>query len=169
MRGIACVADIYAMRSSKHTANAARISVGTLDLIDEDDPVRRDILAAINRLLAGTPHRSNGRLNVSQLAIEASVGRWHLTHQHTDLKDLFQAEATREEAKRAALARSRSDDEDLNQQLAELRKHCRQLEHRLKIYATALHQLALENAALSGRDADAAKVRALPRRRQPTP
>ncbi|MGX4731442.1 hypothetical protein [Kitasatospora griseola] len=44
---------------------------------------------------------------------------------------------------------------------------CRELEIRLGIYATALNQLALENAVLTGRDADTAKVRALPRRRQP--
>ncbi len=31
------------------------------------------------------------RLNVSQLAIEAAVPRWHLTHQHVDLKEMFQA------------------------------------------------------------------------------
>ncbi|MDO0909878.1 hypothetical protein QQM39_03070 [Streptomyces sp. DT2A-34] len=64
----------------------------------ETDPVRRAIVTAINRLFAGTPQRSNGRLNVSQLAIEADVKRWHLTHQHPDLKDLFQAQAARAEA-----------------------------------------------------------------------
>ncbi|MFG2819578.1 hypothetical protein ACGFX4_09145 [Kitasatospora sp. NPDC048365] len=41
----------------------------------ESDPGRRAILAAMNRLFAGTPQRSNGRLNVSQLAIEADVQR----------------------------------------------------------------------------------------------
>ena len=48
----------------------------------ENDPVRTKILAATNRLLADTPLRSTGRLSVSQLAVEAGVGRWHLTHQH---------------------------------------------------------------------------------------
>ncbi|GAA3372277.1 hypothetical protein GCM10017744_103160 [Streptomyces antimycoticus] len=80
-----------------------------LPLDNEQDPVRRDIIAAINRLLAGTPHRSNGRLNVTQLAIEAGVKRWHLTHQHTDLKDRFQAEAAREEAKRTKAAQTGDD------------------------------------------------------------
>ena len=61
------------------------------------------------------------------------------------------------------------DHQYLKRKHAELRKHCRDLENRLEIYATALNQLALENAALSGRDADAAKVRALPRRRPPNP
>ncbi|MET8013419.1 hypothetical protein ABZU86_16310 [Streptomyces sp. NPDC005271] len=140
-----------------------------LPLDDEQDPVRRDIIAAINRLLVGTPHRSNGRLNVTQLAIEADVKRWHLTHQHTDLKDRFQAEAAYAEAKRTAAVQSADAYKDLKQQNAELRQYCRQLESRLEIYAAALNQLALEYAALSGRDDDAAKVRTLPRRRQPLP
>jgi hypothetical protein len=50
--------------------------------VTETDPVRKKILAATDRLLAGTPLRSTGRLSVSQLAVEADVGRWHLTHQH---------------------------------------------------------------------------------------
>ncbi|MGW3459737.1 hypothetical protein ACWDE9_09115 [Streptomyces olivaceoviridis] len=134
-----------------------------LPLDGEYDPVRRDIIAAINRLLAGTPHRSNGRLNVSQLAIEADVKRWHLTHQHTDLKDRFQAEAARQEAKWATHARSANAYEKLKEEHADLRQHCRHLESRLEIYAAALNQLALEHAALSGRDAEEAKLRVLPR------
>lgn len=140
-----------------------------LPLDGEHDPVRREIIAAINRLLAGTPHRSNGRLNVTQLAIEADVKRWHLTHQHTDLKDRFQEEVSRAEAKRAASAKVADAYEDLKQENTELRQHVRHLEGRLEIYAAALDLLAREHAVLSGRDADAAKVRTLPRRRQPLP
>jgi len=143
--------------------------VSVLPLDGETDPVRRDIIAAINRMLAGTPHRSQGRLNVTQLAVEANVNRWHLTHQHLDLKQRFQTEVASAETKRAAAVRSAGDYEDLKRKHAELRKHCRDPENRLKIYATTLNQLALENAALSGRDADAAKVRALPRRHPPNP
>ncbi|MEU7292865.1 hypothetical protein AB0A76_06610 [Streptomyces exfoliatus] len=140
-----------------------------LPLDDEHDPVRREILAAINRLLAGTPHRSNGRLNVTQLAIEADLKRWHLTHQHTDLKDRFQEAVVRAEAKRAASSKVADAYEDLKRENADLRQHVRHLESRLEIYATALNRLALEHAALSGRDADAARVRTLPRRRRPLP
>ncbi|MCZ2524364.1 hypothetical protein [Streptomyces sp. HB2AG] len=140
-----------------------------LPLDAEHDPVRREIIAAINRLLVGTPHRSNGRLNVTQLAIEADVKRWHLTHQHTDLKDRFQEEVARAEAKRAASAKVADAYEVLKQENADLRQQVRHLESRLEIYATALNQLAREHAALSGRDADAANVRTLPRRRQPLP
>ncbi|RLK09505.1 hypothetical protein DER29_6009 [Micromonospora sp. M71_S20] len=41
---------------------------------------RKQIEAAIERLLAGAPLRSNGDLTVIQLALEADVKRWKLTH-----------------------------------------------------------------------------------------
>jgi hypothetical protein len=107
----------------------------TLSIDHETDPVRRAILAAMNRLFAGRPQRSSGRLNVTQLAIEADVKRWHLTHQHLDLRDLFQARAAEAET---------------------------DWEARLHTYATALNLISLENAALSGQGAEAPKVRALP-------
>lgn len=112
--------------------------MSVLPLDGETDPVRREIIAAINRMLAGTPHRSQGRLNVTQLAVEANVKRWHLTHQHLDLKHRFQTEVARVETKRAAAVRSADDYEDLKRRHAELREHCRDLESRLEIYATAL-------------------------------
>ncbi len=128
----------------------------------ETDPIRRAIIAAMNRLLAGTPHRSNGRLNVCQLAIEADVKRWHLTHQHPDLKDLFQAQVAKQESRRSAHLRSADTFEDLQRKHAELQEHCRFLEARLQTYATVLNLLAIENAALSGRDAEAGNLRFLP-------
>lgn len=136
---------------------------------NETDAVRRAILAAMNRLFAGTPQRSNGRLNVSQLAIEADVKRWHLTHQHPDLKDLFQAKTAEEETKRASHVRSSDAYEKLKKQHTDLQAHCRFLEERLQIYATALNLLSLEHAALSGRDAAAAKIRVLPRQSEHLP
>jgi hypothetical protein len=135
----------------------------------ETDPVRRAIIAAMNRLLTGTPQCSNGRLNISQLAIEANVKRWHLTHQHPDLKDLFQTKAANLESKRAAHLSSADAFEDLKQKHAELQRHCRFLEARLQAYATAINLLALENAALSGQHGEAAKLRVLPRQRQHLP
>ncbi|MEV0536200.1 hypothetical protein [Kitasatospora sp. NPDC050463] len=140
-----------------------------IPLDGESDPTRRSIITAMNRLLAGTPQRSNGRLNVTQLAIEADLKRWHLTHQHPDLKDLFQQRITKDEAKRRTHLKSADAFEELKTKHADLQAHCRELEARVSTYATALNLLALENAALSGRDADAAKVRALPRRRDHLP
>lgn len=136
----------------------------TFPLDGETDPVRRAILAAMNRLFTGTPQRSNGRLNVSQLAIEADLKRWHLTHQHPDLKELFQAQAAKNEAKRSTRLHSADAFEDLKNKHAALQAHCQFLEARLHTYATTLNLLSLENAALSGQDTETAKVRVMPRR-----
>jgi len=129
----------------------------------EPDPIRRSITAAMQRLLTGTPERSTGRLSVAQLAVEAGVQRWHLTHQHTDLKDEFQARVRELEAARGAHARSADAHAALQREHKELRRRCAGLEEQLRVYATALNLLTLENAALSGLQNGA---RILPFRRQ---
>jgi hypothetical protein len=55
------------------------------------DRERGQIHAAMDRLLAGTPLRSDGALTVVSLAVEADVKRHVLTHRNTDLKDEFYA------------------------------------------------------------------------------
>ncbi len=57
------------------------------------DAERDAIRAAADRLLDGTPLRSTGELTVVQLAAEAGVKRWLLTHKHRDLAEQFQARA----------------------------------------------------------------------------
>ncbi|MER5889678.1 hypothetical protein ABT160_38125 [Streptomyces sp. NPDC001941] len=128
----------------------------------EDDPVRAGILAAMDRLLAGTPLRSTGRLSVSQLAIEAGIKRWHLTHQHLDLKELFQARVKAQGSTPEAFSKQLSEHEKLKKKYDDLRQHAADLEERLRVYATAVNLLALENDALAGRDAGA-QVITLPR------
>jgi hypothetical protein len=59
--------------------------------MSSDDPAHTAIQAAADRLLAGTPLRSTGELTVMQLACEAGVKRWLLTHKHRDLAEQFQA------------------------------------------------------------------------------
>jgi len=50
---------------------------------------RARITAAMDRILAGTPERSNGALTVVALALEADVPRNALTQRHPDLKNAF--------------------------------------------------------------------------------
>jgi predicted ribosome quality control (RQC) complex YloA/Tae2 family protein len=50
---------------------------------------RTRIREAIDRLLAGTAHRSNGSLTVVALAAEAEVHRMALLKRHADLKNEF--------------------------------------------------------------------------------
>ncbi|MFF7143022.1 hypothetical protein ACFZB5_17550 [Streptomyces nodosus] len=119
------------------------------------DPVRDAILAAMDRLLAGTPLRASGRLSISQLAVEAGVKRWHLTHQHLDLKDLFQARVKAQGDTPEAFSKQLSERDELKKKYDDLRQHCADLEERLRVYAAAINLLSLENAALSGREAGA--------------
>ena len=56
------------------------------------DHERREIRAAIDRLLAGQPLRTAGAITIVGLAQEANVKRHVLTHRHTDLKDEFNAQ-----------------------------------------------------------------------------
>ena len=50
---------------------------------------RARIRAAMDRILAGTPQRSNGALTIVALALEADVPRNALTQRHADLKNDF--------------------------------------------------------------------------------
>lgn len=50
---------------------------------------RDRIQAAMDRILNGTPERSNGALPIVALAVEAGVSRSALTQRHTDLKNEF--------------------------------------------------------------------------------
>lgn len=111
----------------------------------EKDPVRNKLLAAMDRLLDGNPLRSSGRLSVSQLAVEADLERWRLTHQHTDLKELFQARV--KAARAAAAATEPSDYDKLKSKHAELLAHCAELEEQVKLYASVINLLSLEKDA----------------------
>ncbi|MFE5592298.1 hypothetical protein [Streptomyces sp. NPDC056549] len=77
------------------------------------NPVRVAIIAAMDRRLAGTPLRSTGRLSISLLSIEADVKRWYLTHQHLDLKELFQARVKAQGSTPDAFAKELSEHEAL--------------------------------------------------------
>ncbi len=55
------------------------------------DQERREIRAAMDRLMTGRPLRTTGALTVVGLAEEANLKRHVLTHGHTDLKDEFNA------------------------------------------------------------------------------
>ncbi len=134
----------------------------------ETDPTRRAILAATDRLINGTPTRSTGRLSVSQLAAEAGIQRWHLTHQHTDLKDQFQARVKELEAGRISQAGAADELAALQEAHADLRRHCAAIETQLRVYATVINLLTMENAALTNHEADTARLLPFPRRIEPT-
>lgn len=83
----------------------------------EKDPIRRDILAAMQRILLGCPrHVPPGSTSVSHLAQEAQIGRHHLYQSHPDLRDRYSYLCDRadrptekEAALRAALDRTKTE------------------------------------------------------------
>lgn len=61
------------------------------EIASEPDKRRRAILGAMQRILTGRPrHVPPGRDSVSQLAIEAGVGRHHLYQRNPDLRVRFE-------------------------------------------------------------------------------
>ncbi len=109
---------------------------------------RGQIRAAMDRILAGTPERSNGALTIVALALEAGVPRNALTQRHTDLKDEFYRRvreagpANDDEARlRATIARLRQTITGKNRELSQLRADVPAL-------VRAVHQLTLENQQL---------------------
>ena len=121
---------------------------------------RERIRAAMDRILAGAPERSDGALTVVALAIEAGVPRNALTQRHTDLKNEFYqrikehgADNGDEARLRATIARLRKTIEARNRELAQLRADVPAL-------VRAVSQLTMENQQL--RDARAAGGSVIP-------
>ncbi len=112
----------------------------------ETDPQRLAILAAADRILAGTPARSTGRASVVQLALEAEVKYWVVAQKHTDLRDHFQGLAAHAEAARPAdgpwpVPAQPSEVERLT-------RRCSELEDLVATYAQVINELSAENRAL---------------------
>ncbi|MFE0023350.1 hypothetical protein [Amycolatopsis sp. NPDC059021] len=109
---------------------------------------RDRILAAMDRILNGTPERCNGALTVVALAIEADVPRNALTQRHTDLKNEFYQRIHErggvnetETQLRATIANLKSTITNKNTELAQLRADVPAL-------VRVVNQLTLENQQL---------------------
>jgi hypothetical protein len=131
----------------------------------ENDPQRIAILAAADRLLAGTPDRSTGNLSVVQLALEADVKYWVVAQKHSDLRDHFQRlTAQRRHVARPAPDRTRDASARLQRDHRELKQHCARLEALVQTYAVVINELTLENNAIRERG-DRGNVTPLPAQR----
>jgi septal ring factor EnvC (AmiA/AmiB activator) len=127
----------------------------TADLSERDR-----IRAATNRILDGTPERSNGALTVVALAIEAGVPRNALTQRHTDLKDDFYQRIRERGADNADEARLRATIAKLRQTIASKNKELAQIRADVPALVRAVSQLTLENQQL--RDAHTASGSVVP-------
>lgn len=130
----------------------------------ETDPQRKAILAAADRLLAGTPRYSSGNLSVVQLAVEAQVKYWVVAQRHTDLRNHFQALVQAIGHGCGTARRASAEPDRLREERDRLRQHCAGLEELVRTYAAVINELALENRALRDQATPRGNVTPLPRR-----
>jgi septal ring factor EnvC (AmiA/AmiB activator) len=125
---------------------------------------RDRIRAAMDRILDGTPERSDGALTVVALAIEAGVPRNALTQRHTDLKDEFYRRIRERGADNADEARLRATIAQLRKTIASKNKELAQLRADVPALVRAVNQLTLENQQLRDMHAAGGSVAPFPSR-----
>ena len=113
------------------------------------DPTRNHIRAAIDRLLAGTPLRSDGALTIVALAAEAGIKRHILTHRHTDLKEEFYARVRAQNRIPDSEKRLRDELEATQRRLADLNEQSRQQQQTIDALARIVNVLTVENDQLT--------------------
>jgi hypothetical protein len=109
---------------------------------------RAQIRAAMDRILAGSPERSNGGLTVVALAIEAGVPRNALTQRHTDLKAEFYQRIKEGGGNNEDEARLRAANAKLSKSLSARGKELAQARADIRALVRAVNQLATENQQL---------------------
>jgi hypothetical protein len=132
---------------------------------------RDAILAAAERLLAGTPLRSSGELTVVQLAAEADVKRWLLTHKHRDLAEQFQARVRLQAGAPPQVAALKSRICELEQANARLTATHAEQRVRTELYAHVINELSTQlDSVTAERDELLGNIRSIamaPSRRAP--
>lgn len=114
--------------------------------------------AAADRLLAGTPLHSDGKLTILSLAQEAGVKRWLLTHKYPhQLKDKYAAEFKAAENKPVPVRDAERELEEVREQLRTSREEKRQADELVRAYALIIAQLADELAAVTA-ECDTLKI-----------
>ncbi|CAN5733933.1 hypothetical protein BH09ACT7_BH09ACT7_45620 [soil metagenome] len=107
----------------------------------DSDAERVEINAAMQRLFDGTPKRSTGALSILQLAAEADVKRWVLTHKHTDLADEFRSRVKALGPIPAAYSNLERQARDAREANQELREQNTRLRAQVTAYARIIHDL----------------------------
>ena len=125
---------------------------------------REAIQAAMQRLLDGRPLRSTGALTVLQLATEAGVKRWVLTHKHRDLKDEFEKRRNAANGIPAAFQALHARAHDLETANSKLTAENRRLREQTEVYAQVIHELTVERERRLTEPNPDSTVRALPAR-----
>lgn len=121
---------------------------------DPPEELCAKLRAAADRLLAGTPLRSSGKLTILDLATEAQVKRWLLTHKYpAKLMAKYQAEFKAARHKSEPVKKAEAEIGKLREELAKVRREKRELALLVGTYAVMIEQLAGERAeAIAERD-----------------
>jgi len=136
--------------------------------VNADHTERAAIQAAADRLLAGTPLRSTGELTVVQLAAEAGVKRWLLTHKHRDLAEQFQARAKALGGDPPPVRKLEAQVAELKEKNTRLRAENATLQALVDYYAHVINELSIDyDQVKAERDSLLGNVRAIPDRRRP--
>lgn len=123
-----------------------------------DDDVRRAIRDAMDRLIAGKPLHSDGKLTVQSLANEARIKRWLLTHRHTDLQDEFRARIASTNTEPPILQALREEKTDAQKRAKELTADIAALTATIHQLERIIQVLALENQQLRSSPFEARNV-----------
>lgn len=109
---------------------------------------RARIRAAMDRILAEAPERSNGALTIVALAQEADVPRNALTQRHPDLKNEFYRRVTERGAAPDIEVRLREANAALKKTIANMREELQQHRADVPALVRVVNQLTLENQQL---------------------
>ena len=112
--------------------------------MNTQDKERQMIRDAMDRLLAGEPIRSDGKLTVTSLADEAGVKRWLLTHRHTDLQDEFRDKVRTRGSTPEAMRALAAENDRLKQQLQQAKADLKQARAENNHYTRVIQVLTLE-------------------------
>lgn len=107
---------------------------------------------ALTRLLAGQPTITDGALNVTNLCLEAAVGRDSFYRSNSSFLQRFAAAKANREQQQPELAALRTKYRDLTKSAKEAAaarsKQIQELEHTIRVYANHIQALALRNKEL---------------------
>jgi hypothetical protein len=115
-----------------------------------DEGVRRSIRDAMDRLIAGKPLYSGGKLTVKDLAAEARIKRWVLTHRHTDLQDEFRARIANGDSQPPATQLLQAKPLEAEKKIKALTAEASALKATIHQLERIINVLALENRQLRG-------------------
>lgn len=85
-----------------------------------EDSERNRLRDAMDRLIAGTPLHSDGKLTIKSLAAEAQLKRWILTHKHVDLQSEFRARVAQQGRLPQAVLRVAAENAELRDRISTL-------------------------------------------------